>query len=144
MPVSRFHGRLFLRSGHPTGAGGGVLSEEATRLIRAAIRSVWALELLLLLRRERRAWTAADLTRALYSSNTVVGELLIVFRAEGLVEEVSGGTVRYAPASPELDLAAEEIERLHAERPLAVVKAILAAPNDRLRSFSDAFKLKRD
>jgi hypothetical protein len=37
---------------------------------------------------------------------------------------------------------AERIEAVYAAKPMAVAKAIMSAPNDKLRIFADAFKLK--
>lgn len=121
-----------------------MLTEEATRLIRGSIKSVWALELLLLLRRDRRARTADELVRELQSSRAAVDDILAVFRQTGLVESLPGGNFRYYTANAELERGAESLERAYAERPLAVIKEILSAPNERLQTFSDAFKLKRD
>jgi hypothetical protein len=36
------------------------------------------------------------------------------------------------------------LARLYAERPLAVIREIMSAPNDKLHSFVDAFRLKKD
>jgi hypothetical protein len=54
----------------------------------------------------------------------------------------SDGRYQYGPALPEMDDVAAQIERLYGERPLAMAKAIMSAPNEKLRIFSDAFKLK--
>jgi hypothetical protein len=43
-----------------------------------------------------------------------------------------------------LDHAVGQVERVYAERPSAVVKAILSAPNDKIQSFADAFRLRKD
>ena len=48
--------------------------DELSRFIRSSFRSVWSLELLLLLKRERRTWTHAELVAALRASDLIVGQ----------------------------------------------------------------------
>ena len=60
----------------------------------------------------------------------------------GFIGADSAGLHTYQPASAELDRIARRIEEVYAAKPLAVVKAITSAPNDKLRLFSDSFKLK--
>ena len=52
------------------------------------------------------------------------------------------GFYRYRPATPHLEVLAAEIHKLYAIKPTSVIKPILSAPHDKLRSFSDAFKWK--
>lgn len=112
---------------------------------QSSVRSVWALELLLLLRRDReRGWTADELIRELRGSATLVGDNLEVFQTSGLVARDAEGRYRYAPASSVLDQVCERLERAYREKPVAVMKAIVSAPNDKLQTFADAFKLKGD
>jgi hypothetical protein len=109
------------------------------------LKSVWALELLLLLRRERcRCWSADDLNRELRASPGLVAEILGTLTSAGLVGEEAENRYRYQPATAELERLAEELEAAYAARPLAVVHAILAAPNEKIRTFADAFRFKRD
>jgi hypothetical protein len=39
---------------------------------------------------------------------------------------------------------AAEVERHYIERPLALIKAIVSAPNEKIQSFADAFRFKKD
>jgi hypothetical protein len=122
-----------------------VFAPEVKEFIANCVRSVWALELLLLLRRdERRSWTVEELTAELRSSAFVVADVLATFRQAGLVAEDADGRFRYAPAASHLDRAVEQLATAYASKPLAVSKEILAAGNDKIRSFADAFKLKKD
>jgi hypothetical protein len=122
-----------------------VLSVEVTEFLRSSVKSVWALEALLFLRRRaERAWTVDALVVELRSSQMVVAELLSCFVTIGLVRAEGEDGYRYAPASSVLDRAVEQVERAYAERPIAVTKAILSAPNDKIQSFADAFRLRKD
>ena len=119
-----------------------VAEEEVYAFVRQSIGSVWTLELLLLLQRNNaRVWQADELVRELRSSQTIVDEGLARLRAAGLLSESDGGYI-YRPASPDLQRLADDLQRIYAAKPISVVKAIMTAPNDKLRIFSDAFKLK--
>jgi hypothetical protein len=121
------------------------MDPELLQFVRAAIKSVWALELLLLLRRDTGAgtWSVERLTRETRSSRLVVAEALRPFKAAGLVAEVAEGTYRYG-APYALDRLIGMLENEYAMRPSIVIKAILSAPNDKIRTFSDAFRLRKE
>lgn len=116
--------------------------EEIFAFVRTSVRSVWALELLLLLRRSPgRLWHADELVRELRGSPAIVQEELAAMRGAGLVGEAEG-RYRYQPVSAAADALAGALQETYAARPMAVVKAIMAAPNEKLRIFSDAFRLR--
>ena len=123
----------------------GCSEQDVLAFIQAKLRSVWAVELLALLRRQLDvSWTAEGLVRELRSSELVVSEALGNLRRERFIADDPGGTVRYAPATAELDAMAQAVVKLFAAKPVSVVKAVLDAPNEKLRIFSEAFKLKDD
>lgn len=116
-----------------------------TTFLRATIKSVWALDLLVLMKSASdQSWTVTALNDRLRASTTLVEEILASFTRQGLVAVDANGRYRYAPASADLDGLVTELTRLYAQRPLAVIKEVLSAPNDKLRSFVDAFRLKKD
>ena len=122
-----------------------MFTSEVREFIAGCIRSVWALELLLFLRRNnQKTWTAEALTAELRSSSFIVGEVLTAFRQAGLVTEETPGQFRYAPAASHISRAVDQIASACATKPLAVSREILAAGNDKIRTFADAFRLKRD
>ncbi len=122
-----------------------VIQGELLDFVRTSIRSVWTLELLLFLWRSSNSrWTAAQLVQELRASDGIVNEGLASLQAAGLVMSEAGGTFRYAPASSHLDRLVGQLAQLYRERPTTVTKAIFSSPNDRLHTFADAFKLKKD
>jgi DNA-binding IclR family transcriptional regulator len=122
-----------------------MIPEHLRTFLRATIKSVWALDLLVLIKgAPGRSWTVASLNDRLRASTSLVEEILGSFIRQGLVAEEPGGTYRYAPADAQTDALASELARLYAERPLAVIKEIMSAPNEKLHSFVDAFRLKKD
>lgn len=121
------------------------MSPTAERFIRDSIRSVWELELLLLMRRTpERSWDAGMLERELRSSRMLTAAALLSLTRAGLVAEDPPGHYRYRPASPQLDLVADELEQAYAQTPAAVMQAIWSAPNSKIQTFADAFRLKKD
>jgi hypothetical protein len=121
------------------------LPDDLRTFIRTCIKSVWALDALMLLHRRRdRAWTVAELERELRGSATLVAGLLPSLKHSGVVREDEPGRIRFEAATPALDRLVHELEAAYARTPLAVVKEILAAPNQQIQSFADAFRLKKD
>src|SRR5690349_20835041 len=106
--------------------------------VREHVRSVWAVELLLLLRRDpERCWAPDALVRELRASQSLVADNLQRFLASGLVAP-EADCYRYAPASPVLEDLCARLEAAYRERPVAVINMI-ARPADPLQSLADAF-----
>lgn len=116
-----------------------------TSFIRSTFRSVWALELLLHLKRHSdRAWASTELVAALRASDLIVTQSLEALVAAGLVVVDEGGSARYQPASADLGPLVDEIEALYARSPDAVRRMIVSAASTGLSAFADAFKLRWD
>jgi hypothetical protein len=118
--------------------------QDVQAFIRDAIRSVWALELLLIMKREpARLWAPDDLVRELRASGPLVADNLAIFESIGLVLPQDGG-YRYAPASPVLADLSEQLETLYRQKPVSVINAIAGSARDRLQTLANAFKLRGD
>jgi len=121
------------------------VDQDLAAFIRSSFRSVWALELLLHLKRgSDRAWHRLELVETLRASDLVVAGALDTLMAGGLVVQNADGSTRYAPASPDLARLADEAELLYAKRPDAVRRMIVAAASDGAAAFADAFRIRRD
>lgn len=120
-----------------------MLDDDLLSFVRASIRSTWALELLLLLRRQRRALADDELVRSLRASRSLVSMCLSQLQAAGLVVRDEAGLWRYAPATPTLSALSDRLEQAYGERPVTVINAIAASPDDRLRNFADAFRFPK-
>jgi hypothetical protein len=122
-----------------------MIRDDVLRFVRGSIKSVWMLDLLLLMRRGGdRAWPIDELTRELRGNRTLVLDLLSGLGKAGLVETDEAGNYRYRPANEETDALVGELERIYMERPLTLIREIVSAPNEKIQSFADAFKLKKD
>ena len=105
--------------------------------------SIWALELLLLLRRAAPTYVSReDLVQLLRATPTLIDKLLSRFLADGLIAENEAGAVRFECASPELESLSESLASAAENRPIALRDAIISMPSEKLRDFSDAFRFK--
>ena len=120
-----------------------VQEEDVLNFAASSIASIWALELLLLMRQDRRAWSSGELMRQLRGSDVIIAQGLQRLRSAGLIGEESGSFL-YKPSSPEIDALANELENLYRLKPVTVVSAIANAPQRKLQILSDAFRLKKD
>jgi predicted MarR family transcription regulator len=118
------------------------MKSDLIEMVEYSFGSVWALELLLLLYRDRdRAWAHADLVRELRSSDVVVRDSMRRLMASGLIV-VEGDAARYRPATQEQDDLVEQLAAEYSAKPATIRRMIVQGATDKLRSFSDAFKLK--
>lgn len=122
-----------------------MIPDDARELLDEHFGSLWALELILLMRKERtRAWRMKELVSELRASDGVIAGELPPLIAANLVAEAEPGKFRYSPASAELDLAIENLARVYREFPVAVVRHIALTPARGLKQFADAFKFRKD
>lgn len=119
--------------------------QELSSFIRSTFRSVWALELLCFLKKNRdRSWAHPDLVMALRGSELVVSQSVESLLAAGLVVVEEEQLVRYQPTSETVDRLTGAAEALYASRPDAVRRIIVTPSSSGLSGFADAFKLWRE
>jgi hypothetical protein len=119
--------------------------QEVASFIRTSFRSVWALELLCFLRRNRgRFMTHVEMVAELRGSDLVVTQSVGTLAAAGLIVTEADGSARYAPASDDLDALVGQAEALYASSPDAVRRTIVAAASPSVTAFADAFRLRKD
>jgi hypothetical protein len=121
-----------------------MIPEETVLNFAASLfKSVWALELLFVLKRDpARAWRREEMIRELRSSQVVVTEGLNNLLLVGLAIEAEAGLYQYQPGSPALDEMVSALEKIYAVKPAAVVREIVTSPNRKLQILSDAFRFK--
>lgn len=104
---------------------------------------MWALELLLILKREQRTWSNSELVATMRASDLVVTNALDSLLAAGLAS-IEGEGARYMPVNQQVQEYVEQTEKLYAARPDAVRRAIVSASASGLTAFADAFRLRKD
>jgi hypothetical protein len=116
------------------------------RFLETHIDSIEKLEVLLLLRNQpARIWTAASVAQELRIMEASSSGRLEDLCARELVA-CEGGvppTYRFAPRLSEDAQAMTELATTYAQRRVSVISFIFSRPTDRLKSFADAFRLKK-
>lgn len=112
--------------------------------LQAYISSVAKLELLLLLQRQpARSLSAESAARELGLSCEMAAVLLRELCQERLASPEPDNSFRFAPANAATEEVVGRIALLYQERRVTLIQLIYAAPVDRLRSFADAFDLRK-
>ena len=119
------------------------MNAELSSFIASSFQSVWALELLLLLKRERRKWSPEELITTLRASDLVLSQAIGALVRAGLITADQSG-VNYAPASETVAELVEQTENAYALKPDAVRRTIVMSSNSGIAAFADAFRLRKD
>ena len=120
------------------------MDRDLVAFIEESFGSVWALEILLALHREPgRVWSPEELILELRSSQLVVRQGLDNLLTAGLILLEEGG-VRYGPASGDQGGLVDRLDEAYRIKPGAVRRLIIQSPAEKLRSFSDAFRIIKD
>ena len=122
-------------------------SDEFCRFLRAAVPTVDAAEVLLLLQGDpQRWWSAEEAVAALAPSVSLrpaeVAACFAVFQSSGLIAAGPDKRVQYRPGFGELDAHVRTLAQAYRERPVTLIRVIYALRDAKIRSFADAFRLK--
>ena len=113
-------------------------------LIDRHLPSMDHVQVLLHLHRVREGGHAEDVARAVELQTPVVAAALRDLASSGLLEqEPESGRYRLRLPDPAETLALEELDALYNTRPVTLVRALYDRPATALRSFSDAFRLRK-
>lgn len=115
---------------------------DVLQFIASSFPSVWALEVLLALKSERRAWKSQELVVKLRASELVVSGAIDALVAAGLATADSGGAV-YRPVDGAVERCVDQVERLYQTHPNSVRRTIVSAGASSATAFADAFRLRR-
>ena len=117
--------------------------KEVEHFIAAEIESVEQLEVLLLLRGAAdKRWTAPEVARALVSQPDSAATWLETLTSSGLLQHAQEG-YRYAPPSSDVERTVDALAESFAKYRVAVIGLIFSKPSERVRLFSDAFRIRR-
>jgi hypothetical protein len=120
------------------------LSDNLERFIRERLPSTEQIEIVLLLRAERdRAWSAPEVSQRLGTPPESTAMRLFLLASNGVVAFDGAGALpryRYNAADEAL---IDELAEVHSKSPGAIYDLVGAPARDPLRSFADAFKLKK-
>ena len=120
---------------------------ELRSFIRDYIPDIDAAELLLLLARNpARSYDFPAVLKEVQPTiipETTARRHLALFREHGLVAGVGEDAYRYAPGSAKLEELVRALTKVYNERPVTLVRVIYALKDEKIRSFAEAFKLKK-
>lgn len=123
------------------------LSEEVKTFITEHISSVEQLEVLLLLHREQQRWSAQEVSQELRIDPASAAERLADLQGRGLLVESAGETTplyQYQPQKSNLDYTVNDLAKAYQEYRVTVISLIFSKPIDKIRTFADAFKFRKD
>ncbi|MGE4064629.1 MAG: hypothetical protein AB7E79_14790 [Rhodospirillaceae bacterium] len=91
-----------------------------------------------------RVWSVPELTAELRASVPLVEEILDTLGRRGIAARSGSDGYRYDCKDPRTDKIVYEIVRIYKETPVALIKEVIRAPNQKIHTFVDAFRLKKD
>jgi hypothetical protein len=120
-------------------------SDAFCRFVQVQLPSVDVAELLLVAFHEPDvAWQARAAVERLPAGVNMAeadaAKHLQAFQAAGLLDS----SLRYRPASEELGGFVQTLAKAYEERPVTLIRLIYALRDRKIRSFADAFKLRKD
>jgi hypothetical protein len=123
----------------------GEISDQCRAFILDNIGSVVQLEALLLLRRSGTPSTVDALARELrIEPNGALEQLTMLWR-RGLLERLDNPERdAYAPRTPAAAACVDALAAAYDDRRVTVISLIYSRPQDTVRVFADAFRLRKD
>jgi hypothetical protein len=123
-------------------------SDEFCLFVQSAIPAVDAAELLLVVADRPDIWSSPrELLERLKPKASMSAEdaqrHIGAFQQHGLVELDADRKVRYRPASEELAGHVRTLAQAYEERPVTLVRVIYALRDSKIRTFADAFRLRK-
>ena len=120
-----------------------VIPPEVREFIIRHIDSVSQIEALLILRAHPDDnWEVEQIASRVYTSDRELGAVLERFAAEGFLAR-EGDVYRYGVSEPTIERTIAELARYYSSHLIPVTNMIHSKPRS-MRSFSDAFKLRKD
>ena len=122
-------------------------SDEFCEFIQTCVPAVQAAEMLLLLRsRPQDWWEAGDLLQRMRAAGLAEPEgahHLELFQSRGLLAVGPDRRLQFRPANPHIAAQVEKLAQAYTERPVTLFRVIYALRDTRVRSFAEAFRLRR-
>ncbi|HEX2650358.1 MAG TPA: hypothetical protein VHN19_10515 [Burkholderiales bacterium] len=115
--------------------------------VRTCVPSFEAAAVLVCLVREpKRSWSAAGIVDRLHASVSItvaeVERSLELLGARGLVARSPDGSAQFRPSGYLQEAHARTLVQAYEEKPVTLVQLIYALRDDKIRSFSDAFRFR--
>ena len=124
----------------------GELSTELKEFIAGHVHSVIRLEVLLLLKEDpEKVWNTAAVARKLNLTSLSAKAHLRALLSQGMLMLVDGDEgYRYQPSSEELKQMVGQLSNAYAKQRIAVLTMIFANPVDKVRLFTETFRMIKE
>ena len=124
------------------------LPEDVRRFVDEYVESLDQLEILRVLSEDPgREWSAAEVATEIHAEPSAVAASLAALGGRGLLTLSARGVdsvARHGARTPELEDRVSRVLNFYLERPVTMIKYVYARANERLRAFSDAFRLRKE
>ncbi len=123
------------------------ITAEVEQFVARHIDTSEQVEVLLLLHNSpERTWNVDAIYHKILTSRESVARQLELLCERGLAEARNDvpGTYAYRPQSPELDAVVKGLASAYRLAPHRVIELIYSKPSSAIRSFADAFRLRKD
>jgi len=122
-------------------------SADIKQFIDQNIESLAQLEALLLLRAEpARTWDAPSIAKALYIPLELAEALLVEFGRRGFVKPTAESPTQfcYNPADKAVGQLIDRVADAYQDRRVAIISLIYSKPLNKVQTFADAFRLRKE
>ena len=119
---------------------------DVRQFIERHVESIVQLEALLLVRQDpAQQWNAEQLAKSLYISPEMSADLLSDLARRGFLRDqaASGAEFSYGPDEP-TDGVIGRLASIYQERRVAVISLIYSKPVNKVQTFADAFRLRKE
>ena len=122
-------------------------SDEFCEFLQTCVPAVHTAELILLLRsRPQEWWDPAEVLQRMRAAGLAEPEgarHIELLQARGLLATGPDKRIQFRPADERIADQVEKLAQAYAERPVTLFRVIYALRDTRVRSFAEAFRLRR-
>jgi hypothetical protein len=124
------------------------LPDDIRRFLDGNIETIDQLEVLRVLgEKPDREWTITSLAAAVQADPKLVAAHVAALQGRGLLTVVTRDTesiTRYGARTPDLQDLVGRLLQFYRERPVTMIKMVYERAKDPLRTFADAFRLRKE
>jgi DNA-binding IscR family transcriptional regulator len=118
---------------------------ELKQFIAQNVESLAQLEALLILRQDsQKEWRSPELAQRLSIMPAMCEAILADLHRQGFAERLAEGGYRYRPNNAEVDRMIGNLADVYQQRRVAVITEIYSKPVNKVQTFADAFRLRRE
>jgi hypothetical protein len=118
---------------------------ELKQFIAQEVESLAQLEALLILRRDpQKHWQSPELAQQLYITPDMCEAILADLERRGFTARAPGAGYHYQPRDQAADRLLNDLSTIYQQRRVAVITEIYSKPVNKVQTFADAFRLRRE